>query len=122
MRLFRRWWDALRIWFSGWLRRDRASIKVARVEELPDELDRNILYAAGQAEYLWFAAMVCPCGCGETLYMSLQQDERPHWNLTEHLDQTASLTPSIWRVKGCRSHFWLRKGVIEWCPNDTTQS
>ncbi len=115
MKLLRKWWDALR----SWLRRRPAPLKAVRVEELPEELDGKTLYTVGEAEHLWFAAMVCPCGCGETLYMNLLPDERPRWELTEHSDGTASLTPSVWRVKGCRSHFWLRHGMIEWCLLDT---
>lgn len=121
MRLLSKWWNVLRGWLSGWPRRRPALVRALRVEEIPEVLDGMILYAVGEAEYLWFAALVCPCGCGETLHMSLLPDERPRWRLTEHSDGTASLTPSVWRVKGCRSHFWLQRGKIEWCPKDTTQ-
>jgi hypothetical protein len=118
MRLFSGWWDALRSLLPSWLLRRRAPIKAVRVEELPSELDSRILYAVGEAEYLWFAAMVCPCGCGEILYMSLLPESRPRWKLMEHSDGAASLEPSIWRLKGCRSHFWLKRGMIKWCRAD----
>lgn len=121
MRQLGRWWEALRGRIQVWLRRRPAPIKILRVEKLPEELDGKILYVVGEAEYLWFAAMVCPCGCGETLHMSLLPDERPRWKLIEHQDETASLTPSVWRVKGCRSHFWLRRGMVEWCSKDATR-
>jgi len=26
-----------------------------------------------------------------------------------------SLKPSIWLQGGCRSHFWVRRGRVEWC-------
>ncbi|MFX8036043.1 DUF6527 family protein [Acinetobacter baumannii] len=26
-----------------------------------------------------------------------------------------TLSPSIWRSKGCRSHFFVREGLIVWC-------
>lgn len=116
MKLLGELWSVLRSQLSGWLR--RRPIKGVRVEELPDNLDSKTLYVVGEAEYLWFAAIACPCGCGETLHMSLMPDERPRWKLIEHPDGTVSLTPSVWRVKGCRSHFWLKRGVIEWCLND----
>lgn len=116
MRLFGRWWNALRGLLLSWARRRPVPIKSVRVEELPSRLNDKILYAVGEAEYRWFAAMVCPCGCGETLHMSLLADERPRWKLVEHPDGTASLTPSVFRVRGCRSHFWLRRGMVEWCP------
>ena len=47
--------------------------------------------------------------------MNLLPDERPRWSLTLNADGTATLYPSIWRNRGCHSHFWLRGGRIQWC-------
>lgn len=102
-----------------WLTRRPAPLYVKRVEELPDNLDPRAVYLVGEGEYLWFAAMVCPCGCGATLHMSLMPDSRPRWEVTEHADGTITLDPSVWRVKDCRSHFFLRRGQIIWCSATT---
>ncbi|MGE0288414.1 MAG: DUF6527 family protein [Bradyrhizobium sp.] len=59
--------------------------------------------------------MMCPCGCGEVIELNLLQQARPCWNAQEHQNGTVSVTPSVWRRKGCRSHFWLRRGRIDWC-------
>lgn len=32
-------------------------------------------------------------------------------------DGTVSIKPSGWRQKGCRSHFFLKRGQIEWCKS-----
>ncbi|MCL5047127.1 MAG: DUF6527 family protein [Actinobacteria bacterium] len=77
------------------------------LEELPDCLDERVLYVLGEGGHLWSVAMLCQCGCGETLHMSLHQEGRPRWELTYHSDGTVSLWPSIWRKYGCRSHFFL---------------
>ena len=90
-------------------------LKTVKVEELPEELAIKSIYVAGQGNYLWFAAMLCPCGCSEILYMSLMTDGHPRWNLTDHADGTVSLHPSVWRTKGCRSHFFMKHGLVEWC-------
>jgi hypothetical protein len=85
-------------------------------EALPKDLSRRILYVVQEDGYREQAAMICPGGCGRVLHMNLLPDERPCWRLTEHSDGTAaSLHPSVWRKKECRSHFWLRRGRIEWC-------
>jgi hypothetical protein len=63
--------------------------------------------------------MLCPCGCGETLHMSLLPDSHPKWKLLRHDDGTVSLHPSVWRTKGCRSHFFLRNGMIVWCETSS---
>lgn len=85
------------------------------VEELPDAVTGGQLFIVGEDGYFWCAAMVCPCGCGETLQMSLLSEGRPRWEFTEHNDGTPTLHPSVWRVVGCHSHFFLRKGVVVWC-------
>ena len=36
-------------------------------------------------------------------------------------DGSVSLMPSVWRQKGCRSHFFLRHGRIDWCPGHVTE-
>lgn len=92
-----------------------APLMAAFVPELPDLLEAHLVYVAGEGEHLWFAAMLCPCGCGETLHMSLHREGRPNWRLTKHWDGTVSLLPSVWRRVGCRSHFFLRRGRVEWC-------
>jgi hypothetical protein len=85
------------------------------VEELPDAITRGQLFVVGEDGYSWCAAMACPCGCGEALQMSLLLEGRPRWMFEEHKDGTPTLQPSVWRQVGCRSHFFLRKGVVIWC-------
>jgi hypothetical protein len=101
--------------FWRWVRRGPVPLRPIIVGDLPDALDSKIVYLVGEGAYLWFAAMLCPCRCGETLHMSLLPDGRPKWELIWHDDGTISLRPSVWRTKGCRSHFFLRNGMIVWC-------
>jgi hypothetical protein len=86
-----------------------------RVEEFPDRLERAKVYLAGENDNLWAAAMICPCGCGEVIELNLLRQARPCWSVQEHSDKTITLAPSVWRQKGCRSHFILRHGRIVWC-------
>ncbi|WP_246471270.1 DUF6527 family protein [Aminobacter carboxidus] len=58
--------------------------------------------------------MLCPCGCRRVLHMNLLADERPCWRLTRHDDGTTTLHPSVWRKTDCGSHFWFRRGRVEW--------
>jgi hypothetical protein len=86
-----------------------------RVEEFPNKLDKAKVYLAGESEHLWAAAMICPCGCGDMIDLNLLKQSRPCWSVEEHSDGTITLAPSVWRQKGCRSHFLLRHGRIDWC-------
>jgi hypothetical protein len=87
--------------------------KTIMVEDLPPRLDRNTLYIAGEGKYRWYVAMMCPCGCGDTIQLNVRNDAHPYWRIIEQKG-TVSLEPSIHRLKGCRSHFFLRKGRIRW--------
>lgn len=89
--------------------------RVIRVEEFPDNLKRHKVYLAGEEEHVWAAAMVCPCGCGDIIELNLLKQARPCWQAQLHSDDTVTLSPSVWRQKGCRSHFWVRHGKIDWC-------
>jgi hypothetical protein len=42
------------------------------------------------------------------------KQERPSWNIRRHPDGTVTVTPSVWRTKGCGSHFIIRKSRIHW--------
>jgi hypothetical protein len=63
----------------------------------------------------------CPCGCGDVITLSLQPVHIPHWCFTKSQAERPTLYPSIWRDKGCLSHFWLKDGRIFWC-HDTGSS
>jgi hypothetical protein len=87
-------------------------VRTVSVEELPDTLQANRLYVLGSPP--WSAALVCPCGCGEIIHLSLLTHDSPTWRLRLDGQRLPSLAPSVWRTKGCRSHFFLRHGSIVW--------
>lgn len=111
------WFSRLWGWLRSWFVRKPTPLRGVRVSELPERLDQKSVYLVGENEYLWYVAFVCPCGCGETLQLSCLKDARPRWTATVHPDGSVSLQPSVARVKGCRSHFFLRHGLIQWCKD-----
>lgn len=112
---------------ANWVRR-RASIarqwaidvfvpryRVVDVEaNLPSRLKRHKLYVVQEDGFEEQAATLCPCGRNHVLHLNLLPDERPCWRLTRHAGGHATLNPSVWRQKDCRSHFWLRGGRVIW--------
>jgi hypothetical protein len=89
--------------------------KTVVVEELlPPRLRAKTLYIVQEDGYFEHVAMLCPCGCDRTLQLNLLTDIRPCWKVERHKDGTTTLTPSVWRQKDCRSHFWFRRGRVEW--------
>jgi hypothetical protein len=85
------------------------------VDDLPDELRERSVYLAGEGRHLGCAALVCPCGRGEVIGLNLLKDARPCWGVDKHPEGTVSIQPSVWRQKGCRSHFFVRNSRIDWC-------
>jgi len=94
---------------------EQAPFRYVAVDEFPDTLGTLKVYLAGEGVNLWAASMICPCGCGETIQLNLLKAARPCWEAEPHPDGTISLSPSISRRKGCKSHFWIRRGHVDWC-------
>lgn len=98
---------------------------VVHLTEDPDELLSESLYAIGENGHLWHVLLVCPCGCGATIALNALPDDSPRWRLYESA-AGPTLSPSVWRSTGCRSHFILRRGYVIWCqgrrPNDVIEA
>lgn len=84
-------------------------------DSLPAVLPARDLVVAREATEDWAAGMHCPCGCGDVLELMLIPEARPRWRLSIDRKQRPTLSPSVWRDTGCRSHFWLRQGRVVWC-------
>lgn len=88
-------------------------IEVQHVHLMPRDLQPGILYVSkefGTAHHL------CACGCGSKIRTPLGPTE---WRLDETADGP-TLRPSIgnWQ-QPCRSHYFIRRGRIEWAPSWT---
>lgn len=105
------WLKNLARWFGDrFLPRYRAQF----VEDLPDQLSKHRVYLVGEQGEAWQAALLCPCGCDAHIQLSLVDRDDPSWRATVHRDGLVTLHPSIWRIKGCRAHFYVRRGRIAW--------
>jgi hypothetical protein len=101
---------------AGGKRRTRGPrIRYERVDEFPELLNSATLYVAGEEPHIWAAAMLCPCGCGDVIELNLLREASPCWTVRQRRDGSVTLMPSIWRTKGCRSHFLIRNSRIDWC-------
>jgi Family of unknown function (DUF6527) len=116
--LWHTWQDIVSLparWWSERKPRKGKPYRFLHVEEFPDKLEPMKLYVAGENGYFWAAAMLCPCGCRDVIQLNLLKKARPCWSVEEHKDGTPTVMPSVWRRENCRSHFYLRRGQIEWC-------
>jgi len=103
-------------WIAGWLQPAPRPFTVTFVEsdELPDAIPRRTLVVARDDADLWSAGMICPCGCGRRIELMLLPGIKPRWDLRVGQNSRPSLSPSVWAIDGCGSHFWLRNGEVHW--------
>lgn len=94
--------------------RFRPDIAVELVPERPVRPKPHRLYVTQQQGEPAFGCLVCPCGCGDTLQLRFFGERRPRWSVTWDLRHKPTVTPSVWRQSGCRSHFYLDAGRIRW--------
>jgi len=83
------------------------------VDEVPDYTKPGILYIIKNEEYEWQIVFICPCGCKKLLHINLIKEYEPYWHYTIKENQI-SLHPSVHRMIGCKSHFYLKAGKIIW--------
>jgi hypothetical protein len=100
------------------LQRKVTPLQTLRVTDTPDVVERNTLYLVGSKERPWAAMLLCPCSCGATIGLNLVPEAHPCWTIRTHWDSTATLSPSINRTVGCRSHFWIKSGVVDWAMSE----
>lgn len=61
--------------------------------------------------------MACPDGCGEVLTVNLDERSGKAWERYGE-DKAITLYPSVWRPSGCKSHFVIWRGRIDWLDRD----
>lgn len=90
------------------------SVRVSENNPRDNEIEDDEIVIVGSGGYYKWAYIKCPCGCCDTISLSLMQKFSPSWKLKFDSSHRISLYPSIWKIAGCRSHFWIRDGKIEW--------
>lgn len=92
--------------------------------EHPDHamLQRGKLVVVRDGEIDKWVCFQCPCGCGEKIQLPLSKARRPRWMAETDWFSRPSLEPSVRQTAGCRAHFWVRKGKVEWCADSPTRT
>jgi hypothetical protein len=90
-------------------------LNIVQSDSLPGRLPVRWLVLARDDGEDWCVGLRCPCGCGRTIELLLLPDVKPRWDLETDDVGRPSLNPSIWLQDGCKSHFWIRQGRVQWC-------
>lgn len=125
--LFKKIWEWLKVRFKkpdSYVERidrkasdfSRQTVKVCFLKEVPAKAKKNTIYFIGENNFYWMAGLLCPCGCGDFIHLNLLKGVSPQWKykISRGL---ISISPSIWRTLGCKSHFSIRRGEIIWVRN-----
>lgn len=92
------------------------------VDDLPDEFKNSTIYVVGENGYDWLVAFKCPCGCNDVVQLNLLSDGEEVWKVIYHNNGTLSLSPSINRVRKCKSHFSINKNLVWWWKSEDNNS
>jgi hypothetical protein len=77
-------------------------------------LPAEVMHIVGDRQYRKWAYFNCPCGCGAPTMLSLSTTRHPHWRVRIDWLDRPTLQPSVWQTEGCRSHFFVRHGNVDW--------
>lgn len=87
-----------------------------KVSKTPERFKRTICYLITEDGFDEHLSFICPCGCGDTVHLNLLRDDSPCWLLEEGRSERPSISPSVLRKVGCKSHFFIRLGRVSWLP------
>jgi hypothetical protein len=99
----------------------------SRVLEVPNQSEANIALAKADDLVLVVRGiprtlrMRCPCNCGELLTIPIDPSLDLSWNLIATIGGI-SLSPSVWRESGCKSHFILWNNSVYMCSQRMAHS
>jgi hypothetical protein len=86
----------------------------------PDNLKNDIIYVVGEKRFVKWAYLKCPCGCNESIMLSLNKTNYPSWSVKQDKLGRATISPSINKLDGCKSHFLIKKGKLIWARDAIT--
>lgn len=97
----------------SWQTKSHKPFTTRHDRDLPDTLEPRVLYLLGKPGNEWLAGLTCPCGCREIIELPLKGSS-PKWSVKVSNKGISTISPSVFRSVGCKSHFWLKSGFIRW--------
>jgi len=85
---------------------------------IANELRAGEIVIVGTPELKKWACFPCPDECGEMVALNLSKSRRPRWTVETDWLSRVTIHPSIHELKGCHSHYWVKRGRVVWC-NDS---
>lgn len=94
----------------------RPTLLATDVADAPDlaELKPGMLFREVRGSYPKWVHFMCP-RCKEHIQLPLAG--KAHWAISIDLLRRPTISPSVWQTGSCQAHFFVRRGLIEWCPD-----
>ncbi|WP_416234146.1 DUF6527 family protein [Marinobacter sp. JSM 1782161] len=112
MGLLKNWLHKVLAFFSS--RPSLLSVEIIKGDVFPKQVPKGRIVLL-EDDGFYAVAFLCPCGCGESIELMVMDGVNPRWSIEIDKRGKPTLSPSIWRTAGCRSHFWVRHGQVVWC-------
>lgn len=80
-------------------------IELSETEYIPEQMEDGVVYVGRP---YCSAGLLCPCGCGDKIFLRIESNVHPCWNITGN-----TIDPSIKRLDGCLSHFVIKNGEVQ---------
>ncbi len=88
--------------------------QVENAEDVPEYISNHAIFVIQDGNEPELLAFKCPCGCEATILLNLLSDTKPQWHFKISDGIIITISPSIWRTVGCKSHFWVVEGNVKW--------
>lgn len=89
--------------------------KLQVVERTPRDIPDGEMFLVEYNGRRYWTVFRCPCGCGDIVTLMAVSDHGPTWHTETSKGTRPCLRPSVWRMGGCHSHFWVHDGRVFWC-------
>lgn len=79
-----------------------------------------VIYQTALAEHSGPSVQyLCPCGCKQHVFLPCRdagnpRSREPQWELDLTTDGKVNISPSILEKAGCKSHYFIKAGEVQW--------
>ncbi|MBZ0146623.1 MAG: hypothetical protein K8F62_03650 [Pseudorhodoplanes sp.] len=92
-------------------------VRYAPTHPSQDQIGRGEMVIVRNGSLTKWACIKCPCGCGDKISLSLDQDRRPSWTVSEDFLSRPTVYPSVHQLARCNAHFWIKSGKVKFTPD-----
>lgn len=92
-------------------------------EYVPEQIDEGKIYAVIGTRVADHSGpsvtYKCPCGCRKEVFLpcrteGTERTRTPQWELSIDPEGKVVITPSILELGGCKSHYFIKHGRVNW--------